>query len=58
VSVGHDAAAAEVFAVDTSRIATAISYTGDCAGEIDAEAAGSAQQALLHRLREPRTRVV
>jgi hypothetical protein len=32
-------AAAEVFAVDTSRIATAISYYGDYAGEIDAEIA-------------------
>src|SRR6266704_5748059 len=32
-------AAAEVFAVDTSRISTAISYYGDYAGEIDAEIA-------------------
>src|SRR5215475_12121923 len=32
-------AAAEVFAADTSRIATAISYYGDYAGEIDAEIA-------------------
>ena len=32
-------AAAEVFAVDTGRIATAISYCGDYAGEIDAEIA-------------------
>ena len=32
-------AAAEVFAVDTSRINTAISYYGDYAGEIDAEIA-------------------
>ena len=32
-------AAAEVFAVDTSRIGTAISYYGDYAGEIDAEIA-------------------
>src|SRR6266536_1012162 len=32
-------AAAEVFAVDTSRIATAISYYGDYVGEIDAEVA-------------------
>jgi hypothetical protein len=30
-------AAAEVFAVDTSRISTAISYYGDFAGEIDTE---------------------
>ena len=30
-------AAAEVFAVDTSRISTAISYYGDFADEIDAE---------------------
>jgi len=30
-------AAAEVFAVDTSRIGAAISYFGDFAGEIDAE---------------------
>jgi hypothetical protein len=30
-------AAAEVFAVDTSRISTAISYCGDFADEIDAE---------------------
>ena len=30
-------AAAEVFAVDTSRISTAISYYGDYADEIDAE---------------------
>src|SRR3984957_20228564 len=30
-------AAAEVFAVDTSRIATAISYYGDFSDEIDAE---------------------
>src|SRR5579859_837022 len=30
-------AAAEVFAVDASRISTAISYYGDYAGEIDAE---------------------
>ena len=38
---GPDAidAAAEVFAVDTSRIATAISYYGDYVGEIDAEIA-------------------
>ena len=35
---GQDVAAAEVFTVDTSRIATAISYSGDCAGEIDAVA--------------------
>jgi len=52
-------AAAEVFAVDTSRIATAISYYGDYAGEIDteiadaddasarAEAAWRAQQQLI-----------
>src|SRR5438034_1751853 len=33
------AAAAEVFAVDTSRISTAISYYGDYAAEIDAEIA-------------------
>ena len=33
------AAAAEVFAVDTSRINTAISYYGDFAAEIDAEIA-------------------
>jgi len=33
----QDAAAAEVFAVDISRIATAISYYGDYADEIDAE---------------------
>jgi hypothetical protein len=32
-------AAAEVFAVDTSRIATAISYFGDYAGDIDTEIA-------------------
>src|SRR6266496_3813206 len=32
-------AAAEVFAVDTSRISTAISYYGDYAAEIDAEIA-------------------
>src|SRR5712691_12489881 len=32
-------AAAEVFAVDTSRISTAISYYGDYASEIDAEIA-------------------
>ena len=32
-------AAAEVFAVDTSRISTAISYYGDYADEIDAEIA-------------------
>jgi len=32
-------AAAEAFAVDTSRIATAISYYGDYAGEIDTEIA-------------------
>src|SRR5690348_8966038 len=32
-------AAAEVFAVDSSRIATAISYYGDYVGEIDAEIA-------------------
>ena len=32
-------AAAEVFAADTSRIATAISYYGDYADEIDAEIA-------------------
>ena len=32
-------AAAEVFAVDTSRISTAISYYGDNAGEVDAEIA-------------------
>ena len=32
-------AAAEVFAVDTSRIATAISYYGGYAGQIDAEVA-------------------
>src|SRR6266852_1428161 len=32
-------AAAEVFAVDTSRIATAVSYYGDYADEIDAEIA-------------------
>ena len=31
--------AAEVFAADTSRIATAISYYGDYADEIDAEIA-------------------
>ncbi|MGD0245753.1 MAG: hypothetical protein ABSB59_36260 [Streptosporangiaceae bacterium] len=33
------AAAAEVFAVDASRISTAISYYGDYDGEIDAEIA-------------------
>jgi hypothetical protein len=32
-------AAAEVFAVDSSRIATVISYYGDYVGEIDAEIA-------------------
>ena len=32
-------ATAEVFAVDTSRISTAISYYGDYTGEIDAEIA-------------------
>jgi hypothetical protein len=32
-------AAAEVFAVDASRISTAISYYGDYSGEIDAEIA-------------------
>jgi hypothetical protein len=32
-------AAAEVFAVDSSRISTAISYYGDYSGEIDAEIA-------------------
>ena len=38
---GPDAidAAAEVFVVDASRIATAISYSGDYVGEIDAEIA-------------------
>ena len=35
----QDAAAAEVFAVDASRITAAISYCGDYAGEIDAEIA-------------------
>jgi sarcosine oxidase gamma subunit len=34
-------AAAEVFAVDTSRISTAISYYGDYADEIDAEIAAA-----------------
>jgi hypothetical protein len=32
-------AAAEVFAVDASRISTAVSYYGDYSGEIDAEVA-------------------
>ncbi len=41
------AAAAEVFAVDTSRISTAISYYGDYAEEIDAEIA-DANEASAH----------
>jgi len=40
-------AAAEVFAVDTSRISTAISYYGDYASEIDAEIA-DADEASAH----------
>jgi sarcosine oxidase gamma subunit len=40
-------AAAEVFAVDTSRISTAISYYGDYADEIDAEI-GDADEASAH----------
>jgi hypothetical protein len=40
-------AAAEVFAVDASRISTAISYYGDYAGEIDAEVA-DADEASAH----------
>ena len=36
-------AAAEVFAVDTSRISTAISYYGDYADEIDAEIADAVE---------------
>ena len=40
-------AAAEVFAVDTSRVSTAISYYGDYAGEIDAEIA-EADEASAH----------
>ena len=37
--ISQDAAAAEVFAVDASRVTTAISYCGGYAGEIDAEIA-------------------
>lgn len=40
-------AAAEVFAVDASRIGTAISYYGDYADEIDAEIA-DADEASAH----------
>jgi sarcosine oxidase gamma subunit len=40
-------AAADVFAVDTSRISTAISYYGDYAAEIDAEVA-EAEEASIH----------
>jgi hypothetical protein len=40
-------AAAEVFAVDTSRISTAISYCGDYPAEIDAEIA-EADEASVH----------
>jgi hypothetical protein len=40
-------AAAEVFAVDTGRISTAISYYGDYADEIDAEI-GDANEASAH----------
>ena len=40
-------AAAEVFAVDTSRISTAISYYGDYAGDIDTEIA-DADEASAH----------
>jgi hypothetical protein len=40
-------AAAEVFAVDASRVSTAISYYGDYAGEIDAEIA-EADEASAH----------
>src|SRR5205823_12124024 len=49
-------AAAEVFAVDTSRIATAISYYGDYVGEIDAEIAdaheGSARAEAAWRVQQ------
>jgi hypothetical protein len=40
-------AAAEVFAVDTSRIGTVVSYYGDYSGEIDAEIA-AADEASAH----------
>ena len=49
-------AAAEVFAVDTNRIATAISYYGDYVGEIDAEIAdaheGSARAEAAWRVQQ------